>query len=198
MPPFDPKIHHRRSIRLAGYDYSQAGAYFVTLVTGQRECLFGEVVNGVMIPNQAGKIVQWEWQNLARAFQFIELGIDQVMPNHFHGVLLFRDVGATRPSLTKNLAGKSLAQNESLPGLDGSPLRPNGPKSGSLGAVMGQFKSRVTKRLWKLPEYAGAPIWQRNYYEHIIRNDHEMGNIWRYIENNPVLWDDDDENPANL
>lgn len=197
---FDPQHHHRKSIRLSGYDYAQAGAYFVTIVTWQRDCLFGEVVDGVMICSQAGKIVEWEWQNLASSFRFLELGASQVMPNHFHGILLFHDAGATRPGLAGSIAGKSPAQNESLSSPDGSPLRngsslPHGPKMASLGAVIGQFKSRVTKRLWKMPELNGTPIWQRNYHDRIIRNDHEMGNIWRYIESNPLNWADDTENP---
>jgi len=127
------------------------------MVTWGRDCLFGEVVDGVMVLNKAGKIVQWEWQNLASSFKFLELGASQVMPNHFHGILLFHEVGATRPGLTGNIAGKSPAQNESPSRPDGSPLRDGssplrGPKTASLGAVIGQFKSRVTKRIWKMPE----------------------------------------------
>jgi putative transposase len=75
---------------------------------------------------------------------------------------------------------------------------PCGPKPASLGAIIGQFKSRVTKRLWKIPSLAQMPIWQRNYYEHIIRNDQDMERIWRYIESNSSMWADDDENPANV
>jgi REP element-mobilizing transposase RayT len=194
---FDPKIHHRRSIRLPGYDYSSAGAYYVTVVTWHRECLFGEVLDGEMIPNKIGKIVQWEWQNLALSFKFVELGASQVMPNHFHGILLFHDVGATRPGITGSFAGKTPEHNATVSGLDGSPL-PRGPKAASLGAIIGQFKSRVTKRLWKMPEFSGTPIWQRNYYEHIIRNEWDMRAKWDYILANPALWDDDDVNPRNL
>ena len=194
---FNPQRHHRKSIRLKGYDYSKAGAYFVTVVTWQRDCLFGEVLNGEMRLNKAGKIVQWEWENLAQSFNFIELGIDQVMPNHFHGVLAFRDVGATRPGIINSPAGENPLSDVAPAGLDGSPL-PRGPRPASLGAVIGQFKSRVTKRLWKIPELTGTPIWQRNYYERIIRNEPppppgRWG--WRYIENNPATWAADDENP---
>jgi len=192
---FDPQKHHRRSIRLKGYDYAQAGAYFVTIVTWQRDCLFGEVINGEMQLNKAGKIVQWEWENLAQSFKFVELGIDQVMPNHFHGILLFNDVGATRPGITNTLAGENPLLNIAPAGRDGSPLLPRGPKPSSLGAIIGQFKSRVTKRLWKIPELTGTPIWQRGFYERIIRNDREMDAIWRYIEANPATWATDDENP---
>jgi putative transposase len=194
---FDPKIHHRRSIRLPGYDYSQAGAYYVTIVTWQRDCLFGDAVNGEMILSKAGKIVQWEWENLAQSFKFVELGVDQVMPNHFHGILAFRDAGANRPDITNTLVGKNPLHNSIPAGLDGSPL-PRGPEEASLGAVIGQFKSRVTKRLWKMPELSGTPIWQRNYYEHILRNERELDAIWRYIEANPVNWNEDEENPQNV
>jgi putative transposase len=193
---FDPKIHHRRSIRLPGYDYTQAGAYFVTIVTWHRDCLFGDVVNGEMILNKAGQIVQWEWKHLAQAFKFVQLGVDQVMPNHFHGVLLFRDVDANRPGVTDELAGKKPLHNSIQSDQGGSPL-PRGTKPASLGTVMQQFKSRVTKRLWKMPELAGTPVWQRNYYEHILRNEREMEAIWRYIEANPANWAEDEENPAN-
>ncbi|MBI5841655.1 MAG: transposase [Chloroflexi bacterium] len=194
-PKFDPKIHHRKSIRLQGYDYTQAGAYFVTIVTYQRDCLFGKVVNGEMRLNDFGKIVHWEWLDLPKRFRYIDLGAYMVMPNHFHGILNFHETaGATRHGLTD-----APVSNVPLPTLttdcvDGSPL-PRGPKPASLGAIVSQFKSRVTKQLWKIPSLNGTPIWQRNYHEHIIRNEREMDNIWRYIESNPARWDDDDENP---
>ncbi len=248
---FDPQKHHRRSIRLPGYDYARAGAYFVTLVTHQRQCLFGEVVEGEMVLNDLGRIVQWEWMRLPQRFQYIELGAYIVMPNHFHGILIFHDdtvgatrrgltvdlsggaglhdevlagiavgatrqgiavahsgeaglqddvlsgnaVGATRPGMTIAHSGEVGLQDDVLSGNDGSPLHPRGPQPSSLGAIMAQFKSRVTKRLWKTPALHGAPIWQRNYHDHIIRSDDEMARIWRYIESNPARWAADDENP---
>ena len=192
---FDPQKHHRHSIRLQGYDYSQAGAYFVTIVTWQREMLFGEIVDGVMVLNDFGKIVQWEWLDLPKRFKYLELGTYIIMPNHVHCILIFHDhVGATRQGLTDALAGKEPMQTIDSDGIDGSPL-PRGPKPASLGAIMSQFKSRVTKRLWKIPALKNTPIWQRNYYEHIIRSESEMDRITRYIESNPSMWMDDDENP---
>jgi len=194
---FDPQIHHRRSIRIKGYDYSRAGAYFVTIVAFQRECLFGEIVGGEMKLNRAGKIVDWEWQNISQRHKFIELGAHVVMPNHFHGILIFHGtVGATRLGLASVHSGNDPLPNEGTDDLDGSPL-PRGPKPASLGAIIAQFKSRVTKRLWRDSSLQGTPIWQRNYYEHIIRNEKEMDNIWKYIEANPSMWNDDDENPLN-
>jgi REP-associated tyrosine transposase len=160
---FDPQKHHRRSIRLPNYDYSQSGAYYVTIVTWHRECLFGEVVNEEMKLNNAGEIVQWEWLELPKRLRFIELGVFIVMPNHIHGILIFRQtVGATRLGLTNALPDKVALPQMTTEGIDGSPL-PHGPKPASLGAIMAQFKSRVTKRFWKIPSLKGTPIWQRNY-----------------------------------
>jgi len=118
-----------------------------------------------------------------------------VMPNHFHGILIFRqNVGATRPGLTNALSDKVSLPHMTTEGIEGSPL-PRGPKPASLGAIIAQFKSRVTKRLWKTPTLNRTPIWQRNYYEHIIRNEKDLKNKTDYIEANPMLWDEDDENP---
>ena len=140
---FDPDVHHRRSIRLKGYDYSNAGAYFVTIVAWQREMLFGEIVDGNVLLNDFGQIVREEWERTAIVRPNVELGEYVVMPNHFHGILIFVDdiVGATR----RVAPTKTTLQ------------------SGSLGAVMAQFKSIVTKRINGLRNVTGFPIWQRNY-----------------------------------
>ncbi len=169
MPKFDPQNtltgtrHHRRSIRLKGFDYASEGAYYVTVVAWHREFLFGEIVNEEMRLNKVGKIVEWEWLELPKRFSYIELGAYMVMPNHFHGILSL----------------------------------PRGPKPASLGAIIAQFKSRATKRIWKIPEFKETPIWQRNYYEHIIRNEKDLQNKTDYILANPLLWDEDDENPIH-
>ena len=197
--PFDnaQDKHHRRSIRLPNYDYSQPGAYYVTIVTWHREFLFGEVVDGQMRLNKAGEIVQWEWLELPKRLHFIVLGAFVVMPNHFHGILIFHaNAGATRQELIKEHSGNVSFPHVATEGIDGSPL-PRGPEPASLGAIIGQFKSRVTKRLWKISSLKGTPIWQRNYYEHIIRNAQDLQNKTNYIEANPMLWDEDDENPIN-
>ena len=203
---FDPKKpfdqaqdeRHRRSIRLKGYDYSQAGAYYVTIIAWHRECLFGEVVNGEMVLNDVGKIVAWEWKETPKRLQFVALGAFIVMPNHFHGIIFFlENAGATRQGLTNVRAAETPLPPITTDGIDRSPL-PRGPKPASLGAIMAQFKSRVTKRLWKIPSLKGIPIWQRNYYEHIIRNEEDLKSKTDYIEANPMLWDEDDENPSNV
>ena len=195
---FDPQKHHRRSIRLSNYDYSQPGAYFVTIVTWHRESLFGDVVNGVMKLSKSGEVVQWEWKALPQRFRCIELGAYVVMPNHLHGILIFHEhVGASRPDLIHARSSKDTLLSVTRDGVEGSPL-PEGIKPASLGAVIAQFKSRVTKRLWKLSSLKDRPIWQRNYYEHIIRNEKDLQNKTDYINANPLLWEQDEENPINI
>lgn len=198
MTKFDPQKHHRRSIRLKNYDYSHEGAYYVTIVTWRRDFLFGKISNKEMILNKIGKIVEWEWLELSKRLPYIELGAYVVMPNHFHGILyIYENVGTTRQGQTMSLSGTEPLQTLTTDSMGGSPL-PRGPKPASLGAIIAQFKSRVTKRIWKFPEFKETPIWQRNYYEHIIRNEQDLQNKTDYIEANPSLWDEDDENPVNV
>lgn len=174
---FDLQKHHRRSIRLKGYDYSQAGAYFVTIVAWHHEMLFGDIVGGEVVLSELGKIVHDEWDRTAIVRPNVELGEYIVMPNHFHGILIFTNeghaVGVTR-RVTPTL------------------------QSGSLGAVVGQFKSIVTKRINRLRDTERVSVWQRNYYERVIRNESEMDRISRYIVSNPSQWADDDENPNQI
>jgi REP element-mobilizing transposase RayT len=173
---YDPNKHHRRSIRLKGYDYSQAGAYFVTIVTWQRECLFGEVVDGEMVLNDFGKIIDETWRWLENQYPYVELGIRVVMPNHSHVILLVHDErrGGSRTAPTLPVKRKPL------------------------GRLIGAFKTVSTKQINLLRGTEGQVVWQRNYYEHIIRGEREMDRIHRYIESNPSMWADDDENPANV
>jgi len=170
---FDPQIHHRRSIRLKGYDYTQPGAYFVTIVAWQRECLFGDIKNGEMQWNEFGQIVREEWLKTAQIRPNVEIHEDEfiVMPNHLHGIIWI--VGATGPVAP--------TQNKKT-------LIPN-----SLGAIVGQFKTASAKRINVLRDARGIPVWQRNYHEHIIRNERELENIWKYIDANPANWENDEE-----
>ncbi len=169
---FDPSVHHRHSIRLKEYDYSQAGAYFVTIVAWQREMLFGEIVDGEMALNDFGKIVAEKWKWLETQYEYVELGAWIIMPNHHHGILVIHDGrGGSRPAPT-------------------SPI-----KHKPLGGLIGAFKTVSTKQINLLRDTEGQVVWQRNYYERIIRNESEMDRISRYIEANPTRWADDDENP---
>lgn len=197
-PPmkFDPKTHHRHSIRLKGYDYSQSGAYFVTLVTWQRECLFGEVVNGEMRLNRMGKIVEQAWFDLPRHYRHLELGAFVVMPNHAHGILILHDEsrGGSLLSGESVLPESTHASQISTPDNQTRPY--SVPKRHPLSEIVRALKSFSAKRInvWRHAE--GLSVWQRNYFEHIIRNEREMENIWLYIESNPARWNEDAENPA--
>jgi REP element-mobilizing transposase RayT len=187
---YNPDIHHRHSIRLKDYDYSQAGAYFVTICAWQRECLFGEIVDGVMILNDVGRIVETVWCHLPEQFKNATLDEYVIMPNHFHGIIFLSDsVGAT----------PSARPDTQMSEKDGRPvgIAPTGPLPGSIGAVMAQFKSNVTKRINKFRNNPGCPVWQRNYYERVIRNEDELSRAREYIVNNPMKWELDKENPVN-
>ena len=123
MSKFDPQKHHRRSIRLQGYDYTSAGGYYVTIVAWRRACLFGEVINKEMHLNKVGKIVEWEWLELSKRLSYVTLGVHMVMPNHFHGILFIHEkVGATRQGQTMSLSGTEPLQTLTTDGIDGSPL----------------------------------------------------------------------------
>jgi REP element-mobilizing transposase RayT len=191
---FDPSIHRRRSIRLRGYDYTRPGAYFVTLVTQGRVCLFGKVEEGEMRLNAAGEIVRQEWLRLPRRFASVKLDAFVIMPNHIHAILVNNDLAGTirhgNPSDPPVVGATQLPLDRSMDLRGGSPLpaRPRGPIPGSLGAIIGQFKSRVTKRLG-----LSFPIWQRNYYEHIVRSAAEWERIAGYIRANPANWRSDRE-----
>lgn len=194
---FDPQKHHRRSIRLKGYDYSQAGAYFVTIVAWQREMLFGEIVDGVMNLNRNGHIVRDAWFDLKNHYRHVELGEFVIMPNHVHGIVVLVD---DRRGGSSSLGG-TIAPDSDSSGIDTMPtnqtrpyVKPT-PRHG-LPEIVRAFKSFSAKRINRLRRTDGIPVWQRNYYEHIIRTEREMENITKYIETNPLRWDDDDENPV--
>jgi REP element-mobilizing transposase RayT len=192
---YNPDIHHRHSIRLKDYDYSQAGAYFVTICASQRECLFGGIVNGDMVLNDVGRIVVDEWVKTGIVRKNAILDEFVLMPNHFHGIIfLSENVGAmplARPGGTGNHDGYRIETRVTRR------VAPTGPVSGSIGAVMAQFKSIVTKRINVLRNNLGCPVWQRNYYERVIRNEDELFRAREYIVNNPMKWELDKENPVN-
>jgi REP element-mobilizing transposase RayT len=171
---YDPQKHHRRSMRLQGYDYTLAGAYFVTIVAWRRELFFGDIVNGEMLLNDVGKIAADKWQWLETQYEYVELGAWIVMPNHFHGILIIHEHsrGGSRSAPTT------------------TPI-----KRKPLGGLIGAFKMVSTKHINLLRNTEGQVVWQRNHYEHIIRNDDDHDRIHRYIESNPLNWMDDDENP---
>jgi REP element-mobilizing transposase RayT len=182
----DLNKRHRRSIRLKGYDYTQPGAYFVTICTQDRACLFGEVVDGQMRLNEFGEIVRECWLAIPDHFSHTVLDEFVIMPNHVHGIISIVDastdvtvvVGATHASPLR--------------------IRPRGPERKSIGAIVGSFKSATTKRINGPRGTPGVPVWQRNYYEHIIRNQESLNRIRQYILDNPQRWSSDRENPSAI
>lgn len=173
---FDPQKHHRRSIRLKEYDYAQPGGYFVTIVTYQRDLLFGEIVDDEMALNDFGKIANECWREIPEHFPNVELGAYVVMPNHVHGIITITDGrGTIYRAPTQEQFQK--------------------PVTGSLPTIIRTYKSAVTRLIGR--EHNATGIWQRNYYEHIIRNHEDWDRIHRYIEANPSLWAEDEENPLN-
>ncbi len=162
---FDPSIHHRKSIRLPGYDYSQPGAYFITICTHQQKHRFGKITNGEMFQNPLGQIAASRWATLPDRFQNIELGQFVVMPNHIHGILILRE----------NRAATMAAP--------------------TVGELVGSYKSLVMHDAilyyQSLQQKIGL-LWQRNYWEHIIRTEKDHQVISTYIQTNPATWQRDD------
>jgi REP element-mobilizing transposase RayT len=206
---YDPVIHHRRSIRLAGHDYSLPGAYFVTTCTRQGLCLFGKVEDGRMRLNPAGKMVAEAWGSLGSEFDFIVIDDFVVMPNHLHGVIWLKREGEheVRPydedegDCPSGLVGPSgEGEHEVRPYDDGR--MPRGTARRSLGRVIQRFKSITTVRYIegaKRSEWRSfhGKLWLRNYFERVVRNDDELNAIRAYIATNPSRWRDDPENPSN-
>ena len=180
---FNPTIHRRKSIRLQGYDYSQAGAYFITVCTHNRVPLFGEIVDGVMVLNTAGQIVEKCWCAIPEHFPQVTLDEFVVMPNHVHGIIT---VGANNVGANDYLP---LPSNET-PIQSNEPPRPlQHGTSRTIGSMVRGFKIGVTR--WFRANTDIHAVWQRNYYEHIIRNEDAYLAIAEYIQTNPQRWETD-------
>jgi REP element-mobilizing transposase RayT len=202
------KPPRRHSIRLPGYDYARPGAYFVTICTKSGESVFGAVVEGEVRLKEAGRIVQEEWARSASVRREIVLDEYVIMPNHLHGIVLIK-VGATGRSPLQSRsplragevvfpARSPLRSGEVVfparsPLPSGEVSRP-GPGARSLASFVGGFKSAATKRINVLRRTPRLAVWQRNYYEHIIRDEDDLRRIRQYIANNPLAWSMDEEN----
>jgi REP element-mobilizing transposase RayT len=189
MKRFDPQRHHRRSIRLPGYDYSQAGSYFVTICAQDRECLFGDVVDGRVVLNDAGWMAQIVWDELTEHYPDMQLDeyVVMRMPNHFHGIVIL--VGAP-------LVG-ALSQEQRAGTTAPTTVAP------TLGNIIGAYKPITTDQYVASVKQHGWPpfnrrVWQRNYYEHVVRDDDELDRIREYIATNPARWEHDRENPGDV
>lgn len=169
---------NRRSIRLTGYDYSQAGYYFVTMCVDNRELSLGEIKDGRMVLNDAGFMVQTVWGEIPKYYGGIGIDIFQIMPNHIHGIIT---VGAGPCACPKNDKGQPRGVAPTL----------------ALGDVAGRFKSFTTTKYIDGVKNNNWPafnkcFWQRNYYEHVIRDDNDLNRIREYIVNNPAKWFEDE------
>jgi putative transposase len=258
---YNPDKHKRRSIRLKGHDYSAAGTYFITLCTHQRDCLFGEIVDGVMQLNALGEIVQNHWMRLPKHHPNLRLDAFIVMPNHFHGILVLTQNHPPHTSHTSHtshistvgagLADPSMVSANPVPTKPALPYLTNpvstkptlpystdsettqpiqtyrsqhsgGGRAGlidtfidgshdilakpapteifnhrGISEIIRGFKTFAARRINEKRRTQGCPVWQRNYYEHIVRNDQSLQTIQAYIRNNPKSWTNDQLHPNN-
>jgi REP element-mobilizing transposase RayT len=207
---YDPDRHHRRSIRLQGYDYTQAGAYFVTMGTQYRQCLFGAIVDGAMVLNEAGQMIQTVWDEIPVYYPGVDIDEFVVMPDHIHGIVVIAEydvgqaanVGAADAGAANVGAADAGAADAGAAGAGaanvgaanvGAVPRDRPTKKLSLPDVVHRFKTMTTKRYTDGVKQNGWPpfpgkLWQRNYWEHIIRNEAALNRIREYIRNNPAQW----------
>ncbi|MGK2856934.1 MAG: transposase [Thermoanaerobaculia bacterium] len=168
---FSFNLPDRKSNRLARWDYRWGGIYFVTICTANRQSLFGSVEDDEVALNAFGQIAEEEWRRTADVRPEVMLGEHVVMPNHLHGLISLGETDATESRISSTL------------------------QAGSLGAIVGQFKARVAKRINVLRGRSSPAIWQRGYFDRIIRDDAELQAIREYILSNPARWTWDHENP---
>lgn len=198
LTPYDHKEHHRRSMRLKGYDYAQHGAYFITLVSYQREELFGRIVNGEMQLSIMGQIAYDEWMRSIGLRREIRLNEDEfiVMPNHIHGIVWIVDpvVSVGAGGVAGGVGADGVRPRDEKGANQGAYHAPRQDHAlrrlpRSLSSFVAGFKAAVTSRARRELDMSG--IWQRNYYDHIIRNEQDFLNIWNYIDTNPQRWQED-------
>ncbi|MEN8241890.1 MAG: transposase [Chloroflexota bacterium] len=171
----NPEKHERKTTRLRGFDYSQAGYYFITICTHKRFCCLGDVADGEMEVSEAGEIVQEVWGKLPQHYFYMCLDEFIIMPNHVHGII-------------------QLTEKNSIPGRGGFRNPPLQPRHGLPEIVRG-FKTWSARRINQLCGTLGEKFWQRSFYDHIIRDEDDLDNTRRYIRDNPLKWEYDQENP---
>ena len=206
----DMRERLRRSIRLRGYDYTRHGAYFVTICTRHRAFLLGDVIESRMHLSEAGQLAQAVWEDLPRHYPHVQLDAWTIMPNHVHGIIVLTDadtepdgapVGAGfKPAPTTNAVAshhRPRVHDDVGAGFKPAPTttRASAVRHG-LPEIVRAFKTFSSRRINAFQGTAGTPFWQRNYYEHIIRNEEDLNRIRQYIEDNPARWHEDPENPA--
>lgn len=170
----------RKSPRLHGYDYTQEGAYFVTICTYGREHLFGDVVDGNMQLSEMGQLAHDLWMSISNHRTNVELDVFVVMPNHVHGIVLIFDQPQNHVGLRRASAVVSPVSTIS-----------RGAGSGTLGAIVGAYKSAVTRSINKTLGLRAPIVWQESFHDHIIRNEHSLNSIRQYVDTNPACWAED-------
>jgi REP element-mobilizing transposase RayT len=211
---YNPDKHRRRSIRFTGYNYSLPGVYFVTICVKDRECFFGEIGEAAIKLNDAGIMIQESWEELPKRFESIDLDEFVVMPNHLHGIVVLKDsVGASLvdAQYDANDLGPARGTLKKVPDESDNNVHTDIYRAGTRPAptnakfpdIIGSFKSLTTNQYIKgvrdsnwLP--FNKKLWQRNYYEHIVRNEKELDLVRKYIIENPLKWDMDNENPNKI
>jgi len=181
MALYDPEHHHRRSVRFKDHDYAQPGIYFVTICTHHRACVLGEIVGDHVRPSARGECADACWRDIPAHFPGVVLDAYVIMPNHIHGILV---IHAGSPKDTVSSAGATFGA----------------PQVGGLGTIVAAFKSATTRRVNLAMQTPGSPLWQRGYYEHIVRKtnhaalERELSSIREYIYRNPIQWTVDRDN----
>ncbi len=192
---YNPNLHHRRSIRLKSYDYTQAGEYFLTLCIQNRECVLGRIENEEVKLSDFGEIVKEEWLRTALLRSDVELDEFIIMPNHMHAI-----IALCRGTSRDERKGVPLKERVSRKGeLQFAPTKTSTPfrsPSGTVGAIVRGFKIATTKQVNELRGTPGMRLWQRNYYEHVIRDEKDLERIREYVRLNPTRWPQDEENPS--
>jgi REP element-mobilizing transposase RayT len=190
---YDPRIHHRRSIRLRGHNYAGGGAYFLTCCVEGKECLFGRVVESTMLVNECGQLIQRTWAAIPQRFPSVILDAFQVMPSHWHGILVIPGPGLD-PCLAAATGAAVIHPRPTRPqaGASRGPTKDGRP---SLGDIMRVFKSISTIAVNRLLSRTGRRLLQEDYFERVIRNVDSLEKIRDYIRTNPARWQEDPENP---
>jgi len=189
--------YNRRSLRLKHYDYSRAGYYFVTICAQGREHLFGEIVDGKMVLNVVGEMINQLWYEIENDFPNVYLHEFVIMPNHIHGIIeIVNTVGVplvgTQKLVHHNNKSKTVGENDTSNIMSRAPMK----GAPTVGDIVGAFKSKTTNNYIKMVKNGTCPpfnkrIWQRNYHEHVVRNDADYERVATYTVNNPLTWDDD-------
>ena len=171
-----PDYPVRRGIRLPDHNYASPGAYFITVCTRNRDCLLGEIRDGRPCLSPAGEVISAVWRDIPLHFAVVEQDAFEIMPNHVHGIIVIHGRGTACRAPTADFGQ---------------------PVAGSIPTIVRSFKAEATRRINTFRRTPGAPVWQRGYYEHIIRSPRELDRLRSYIGSNPLRWALDHENSAH-